>query len=223
LNDVKRQIFDEVVNLDEGVVGNAQKLLHVYGTGIEEAEKIFKPESFDFIVSRAVLEHLYDTDAAFSAMNRLLIPGGYMIHKIDFRDHGLFSDKHHPLTFLSIPTSIYKLMSYDSGKPNRRLINYYRQKMIELAYDTKLFITAIVGSESEILPHKQVVTFGVDYFDSTVSLLNQIRPRLQTEFREMSDEDLMVSGIFLAARKPCRPKNKPTISRIISYADHIIL
>ncbi len=203
LNNGEKQIFDEVVNLDDGIVGDSQKLLHIYGTGIEEAGKIFEPESFDFIVSRAVFEHLYEPDMAFSVMDRLLLPGGYMIHKIDFRDHGMFSDKHHPLTFLTISGSMYKLMTHDSGKPNRRLISYYRRKTTELGYDTNLLITHIVGLESEILPHKETVTFGVDYSDSTISLLNQTRPHLQTEFRELSNEDLMVSGVFLVARKPC--------------------
>jgi Methyltransferase domain len=214
LNDNEREIFDEVVNLDEGITGDSQKLIQLYGTAIEEAEKALEPESFDFIVSRAVFEHLYDTDTAFSVINRLLIPGGYMMHKIDFRDHGMFYYKHHPLTFLTIPSSVYKLMTHDSGKPNRRLINYYRRKTTELGYDSKLLITGIVGSESEILPHKETAVFGVDYSDSTISLLNQIRPHLQAEFREMPDEDLMVSGVFLIARKPVGIK-----SQLVSKTD----
>jgi SAM-dependent methyltransferase len=202
LNVGEKQIFDELVNLDEGIVGGSQKLLHIYGTGIEEAGKILEPESFDFIVSRAVFEHLYEPDIAYSVMDRSLLPSGYLIHKIDFRDHGMFSDKHHPLTFLTIPNWIYKLMTSDSGKPNRRLISYYRRKTSELGYDTNLLITHIVGSENEILPHKETITLNVDYSESTLSLLNEIRPHLQREFREMPDEDLMVSGVFLVARKP---------------------
>ena len=47
--------------------------------------------------------------------------------------HGMFSSSGmHPLTFLTIPDSVYRLMTIDSGKPNRKLINYYRQKMIDL-------------------------------------------------------------------------------------------
>ena len=93
-------------------------------------------------------------------------------------------------------------MTCDSGKSNRRLISYYRRKTNELGYDTKLLITHIVGSESDILPHKETITLGVDYYDSTLSFLNEIRPHLQAEFREMSNEDLLVSGVFLVARKP---------------------
>ena len=198
----EKQIFDEVIDLENGLKAGSQKLSYLYGSGIEEAEKILEPESFDLIVSRAVFEHLYNPDSAFSVMSRLLKPGGYMLHKIDFKDHGVFSKhKHHPLTFLTIPGPIYKLMTYDSGKPNRRLITFYRQKLTELGFDSKILITHIVGVENEIVPHKEVVSFGVDSTASPLSLLKKIRPRLQNDFKDMSDEDLMVSGIFLIARK----------------------
>lgn len=126
-----------------------------------------------------------------------------MIHKIDLRDHGLFSSKgFHPLTHLTIPESLYRLMTYDSGKPNRKLINYYRQKMIDLGYDAKILISHIVSSEGEILPHKEAVIYGIDYFDYTISLIKNIRPHLMDEFKNMRDDELMVDGIFLTAKKP---------------------
>jgi glycosyltransferase involved in cell wall biosynthesis/SAM-dependent methyltransferase len=203
LDDDEKHIFDEVVRLDEGTVGDSEKLLCMYGTGIEEAGEVVEAESFDLIVSRVVLQDVPEPDLAFSVMDRLLRPGGYLIHKIDFRDHGMFGARHHPLTFLTIPNWIYRLMTYDSGKANRRLIGYYRRKTHELGYDTKLLITHLVGSQREILPHKETITWGVDHSDSTLSLLSEIRPRLQAEFREMPDEDLMVSGVFLVASKPC--------------------
>jgi hypothetical protein len=97
--------------------------------------------------------------------------------------------------------AFYKLMSYDSGKPNRRLINYYRRKTTELGYDTKIFITHIVGKEDEVLPHKEVVTLYRDYNRLTIDLLHRIRPYLQKEFKSMVDEELMVDGIFLIMKK----------------------
>ncbi len=203
LSEEEQAIFDEVVDLERGIKEDAQKLVYIYGTGIEEAEALFEPASFDCIVSRAVCEHLYDLDAAFSVMDRLLKPGGTMMHKVDFRDHNMFSSHgHHPLTFLTIRDAVYKLMSYDSGKPNRRLINYYRHKAAGLAYDSRILKTQVVGIEDEIIPHKEVLTVDVDYTSSTLALLASIRPHLQPEFRDMSDEDLMVAGIFLIMRKP---------------------
>lgn len=200
LNEGEKQVFDEVIDLITGLKSDSQKLTYRYGTGIEGAEAVLEPESFDIVISRAVFEHLYDLDAAFSAMNTVVRPGGTMIHKIDFRDHGIFSG-HHPLTFLTIPTTVYKLMAYDSGKPNRSLINYYRRKATALGYDTKILITGIVGVENEVIPHKETVSPDVDYTNETLSLLNSIRLQLQPEFKELSDEELMVSGIFLVMRK----------------------
>jgi hypothetical protein len=203
LNDNEKHIYDSIINLNGGINIHTEKLNYIYGIGIEEADKILKPGSFNVIVSRAVIEHLYDPDTAFSVMNSLLGSDGYMIHKIDFRDHGLFSGKgFHPLTYLTIPDPVYKLMIYGSDKPNRRLITYYKKKMTELGYDSKILITNIVGSDIKVVPHKEIILHGVDYSDSTISLIKNIRPYLPNRFKDMSDEELMVQGIFLIAKKP---------------------
>ncbi len=205
LNNYSRQFFDMAINLDCKIEIKSDKLRYIYGHGIEEADNFLEKESFDFIVSLAVLEEIYDydIDAAFIVMDSVLIPGGLMIHNIDFRDYGIFSrGGMHPLTFLTIPDYIYRLMTKNSRKPNRRLINYYRQKMIDLRYDTKLFVTHIVGRKEEVLPPKERIELNVDYSEATISLLNKIRPKLSNRFKDLSDEELMVAGVFLIARKP---------------------
>ena len=203
LDDGSRHRFDEAINLSSGIEINPEKLRYICGTGIEKAEELFDPEIFDLIISNAVIEHLYNTDAAFAAMNSLLIPGGYMMHVIDLRDHGMFSSNGmHPLTFLTIPDYVYRLMTIDSGKPNRRLISYYRKKMVDLGYDAKIFITHIIGENGEVLPHKGRIELNVDYSESTIFFINKIRSKLIDKFKNMSDEELMVSVICLIARKP---------------------
>ncbi|MFH1744262.1 MAG: methyltransferase domain-containing protein [bacterium] len=203
LNEPEKQALDRVVRLDEGISVNPNRLLCIHGKGIEEAANTLEPASFDLIFSRAVLEHVYNIDASFSAMDRLLAPGGRMVHKIDFRDHGMFSSiGFHPLTFLTISDKVYSLMTRDSGKPNRKLIGHYRQRMNELGYQSTILITRVLGSEEDIQPHKETITPGVDYTDSTMALLNEIRPALQEPFRNMPDEELIIQGIFLIARKP---------------------
>lgn len=198
-----RAIFDEVISLEAGIEINSQRMAYIYGTGIEEAEEALQGGSFDYIVSRAVMEHLRDPELALSVMDRLLRPGGMLIHKIDLRDHELFSRHgYHPLTFLTLPSAIYKMMSYDAGEPNRRLVPVYRRKMAHLGYDTQIFVTHIIGGEGEIQPHKKTLVRGIDYTHTTLALLDRIRPRLQPEFRAMSDEDLIISGIFLVCQKP---------------------
>ena len=204
LNDYERANIDDAINLrNDRTEINPDRLLYVCGVGIEEGRKLFEPESFEFIVSRAVIQHLYDIDLAFSAMDTLLTHGGYLIHKIDFRDLGMFSSfGFNPLTFLTIPKSVYKLMTYNSGRPNRKLLNYYRQQMHTFGYCTKILVTQIVGTEKEMVPYKETLTAGIDYSDATIACVNEVRPYLVNEFKNMADEELFVAGIFLTAKKP---------------------
>ena len=197
-------VFDESIKLNGPVELNKNRLQYIYGHGIEEADKILEPESFHFIVSRAVLHNVYDIERGFEAMDRLLAPGGYMAHKIDFSDENMFSSRGmHPLTFLTIPESIYRLMARDSGKPNRRLINDYRELMRKLGYDAKLFVSSIVGV-GPLTPHKEKIERGVDYGNATVSLIDEIRSQLAHRYRKLPEADLAPAGVFLVARKPER-------------------
>ena len=197
-------VFDETIKLNGPVELNKKRLQYIYGHGIEEADKILEPGSFHFIVSRAVLHNVYDIERGFEAMDRLLAPGGYMAHKIDFSDENMFSSRGmHPLTFLTIPESIYRLMARDSGKPNRRLINDYRELMRKLGYDAKLLVSSIVGV-GPLTPHKEKIERGVDYGNATVSLIDEIRPQLAHRYRKLPEADLAPAGVFLVARKPER-------------------
>jgi len=200
-------VFDEGIKLGTKAELNEDRIQYIYGHGIEEADQILEPESFDFIVSRAVLHNVYDIDQGFAAMDRLLAPGGYMAHKIDFSDENMFSSRGmHPLTFLTIPEGIYRLMAKDSGKPNRRLINDYRDQMRKRGYEARLFISSIVGV-GPLVPHKERIERGVDYGNKTVSLIDEIRPKLAHPYRKLAEEELAAAGIFLVAQKPKRGTN----------------
>lgn len=204
LDDHSKNLFNKAINIDDEIKIYYDKLRYIYGYGIEEAEDLFEPGYFDFIVSRAVLEEIYAINAAFSSMNNILKPGGFMIHKIDLRDYGIFSSSGmHPLTFLTIPDSIYRFISKDSFLPNRKFINYYREKMIDLKYDAKILITHIVGKAEDLIPHKEKIKINIDYSENSISLINKIRPKLVQRYKNLSDEELLISGIFLVARKPC--------------------
>lgn len=202
LEDKMKAYFDNTIDLKNGIKFNPQKLKYIYGIGIDEASDIFDKNSFDFIISRAVLEHIYNIDDAFSVMDSLLVPGGYMLHKIDFKDHGIFSKVGmHPLTFLTIPNFLYRLMTKDSAKPNRKLIRYYSQKMMELEYDYRIFITEILGEKKEILPHVEKNRFNNYHSEKALTLITKIRSHLNNEYKNMLSKELMVSGIFLIAKK----------------------
>jgi hypothetical protein len=199
--------FDASVDLSKGIQWNPDKLRCIYGVAAEKANTVLDAASVDLIISRAVLEEIYDTDELFRAMDEVLIPGGWMVHKIDLRDYGLFSAKgFHPLEFLTIPDALYRLMTYRSDQPNRRLIDYYRNKMAELGYAATIHKTAVVSSKYspvpvEVVPHKVKLEMGVDYDSSTLEMIRAIRPRLAARFRSLPEEDLMVAGIFLTAQK----------------------
>jgi hypothetical protein len=200
-----RRRFDEVIDLTSGTVIISDRLKSIYGTGIEEAEQLFGAESFDLIISRAVIQSIQDSDTALAAMKGLLATGGAMAHKIDLRDLGMFTNGGmHPLTFLTIPDSLYSRMTSATDKSNRNLTGYYSQKIAELGLDSKIFITEIVGQGEEIYPHKEKIEPGVDYSDSSLSLIKNIRPKLNARFKNLSDEELLVSSIFLVARKPAQ-------------------
>jgi hypothetical protein len=202
LSEDERRRFDEAVDLTNGTKLNEEKLKAMYGTGIEDAGQAFEPGYFDIIISRVALQSVFEIDTAFSVMDRLLHSGGQMWHKIDLSDLGMFRDcGMNPLTFLTVPESIYRLMIKDTGKANRRLINYYRDKMAELGYTAKYLVTAIFGRKDLVVPHKEKIVPGVDYSEQTETLINQVRPQLDSKFRDMSDEDLAVAGIFLIAQK----------------------
>jgi hypothetical protein len=110
-------------------------------------------ESFDLIVSKAVLEEVYDLDAAFDGIDHVLRPGGYQIHKIDLRDYGTFTRHgHHPLEFLTVPDGIYRYMAESTGLPNRRLVDYYRAKAAALGYTARILTTLSLGATEEFRP-----------------------------------------------------------------------
>jgi len=195
-------IFDECIKLEDGIELSQDRIEYIYGHGIEEADHLLPAQSFHFIVSRAVMHNVYDIDRGFEAMDRLLAPGGYMCHKIDFSDENMFSSRGmHPLTFLTISERVYRLMASDSGKPNRKLIGDYREQMCKRGYETKLFISSILG-QGPLIPHKEKIERGVDYGDATVSLIDKIRPKLAVPFRNLPEAELAASGIFLIAQKP---------------------
>src|SRR6266550_5420120 len=202
----ERERFDEAVDLADGISFDASRISYIRGRDLEPASKALQiPEGFfDIIISRAVIEEIYDPAAVLAEADKLLAPGGLMLHKIDLSDYGIFTDGGmHPLTFLTISESVYRLMASDSGIPNRKLIGYYRKRMRELDYDAGFFVTSIVG-HGPVVPHKEIMGLDNGYFRSALPVINEIRPKLCRAYQQLPDEELMIQGVFIAARKPAR-------------------
>lgn len=155
---------------------------------------------YDFIVSRAVLEHLYDPLNALKLMADALNPGGVLLHKVDFRDHGLFSRQFHELKFLEISDGLYSLMTCASGRPNRILMHRYKEYLANLQLDTQLLVTRLAGV-GDINPHRIYSEIPLELRLQSISYVQSVRHKFAASLHDVSDEDLSVAGLFLIARK----------------------
>ena len=197
----ERTRFDQAVSLTDNVHFNPKRLQSLCGVILEgfANDVAHKDQRFDLIVSCAVLEEIYDLDPVLAAMDRLLAPGGCLVHIIDLGDYGIFRDQGmHPLTFLTIPEPIYKRMAADSGLPNRKRWGYYVKKMNELGYQSKSFITSLLPN-GRLEP---AVEYAPGRFKGASDLVASIRTRLANDFKDVDEEDLLIDGALLVARKP---------------------
>ena len=177
---------------------------------------------YDLIVSRATLEHLYDPLGAIRSMTSCLKRGGRMVHKVDFRDHGMFTPAHSELTFLRFPTVLYREMTRRSGRPNRVLLHHYRDLAEELGRSGRLEVTILVTSlvgQGEVTPHVPFAALPPASLQRAVAEVDSERRRFAREFANVSSEDLAVSGIFwIGARRDLHvlqrecPKGRPRIA-----------
>ena len=154
-------------------------------------------ERFDVIVSRAVLEHVGCVARTWSAMVALLDSGGAMWHKIDLRHHGYFAGVH-PLHFLTPSDLAWRWMSSPDPTLNRSRADLYRS-LAARDFERVSILTTHVLDGDEIVPHVERATYGTHFGAREVDQVRAIRPRLRPRFRALSDEDLLVSGIFLVA------------------------
>ncbi len=119
---VRMQFSDDRALDDESFRGMHRR----YGS-MAAAERFFlQSKGYDFIVSRAVMEHVYDPRSALRTMAAALTPGGMLLHKVDLRDHAMFSSVFHELKFLEVPDWLYPSLTKHVGRPNRVLVHEYR-------------------------------------------------------------------------------------------------
>ena len=135
---------------------------------------ILRSEEVDLVFSQAVLEHVEDMAATYDALFRWLKPGGVMSHQIDFKSHGLTRDWYGHWT---LPSWIWRLVR------GRR--SYLINRMPASAH-----VAAMQRAGFEIVVQVPVRA------DSPS------RSTLAEEFRDLTDDDLRTSGLFVIARKP---------------------
>ena len=154
---------------------------------------------FNAIISRAVMEHLYDPITALDCMSQSLKTGGVMIHRVDLRDHGMFSN-HHPLTLLTFSDTLYKNMTRGSGRPNRVPISNYRKWLQRTDVSGSLKITRLVGNTRDFSPTEWSDLDSKSKLDA-LACIRKIKYKLSKNFRYLPDEDLAVAGFVIVVKK----------------------
>ena len=167
---------------------------------VEDAASL-QPRSFDLILSMATLEHVSDVETSLRAMDTVLRSDGKMIHCVDLRDHGMFSDGgQHPLMFLTIPGALYDHMSKNTGAPNRSRLEAYQDCLVELGYDVRCAVSRVLGSDAQVGPISWS-DFDVSDFPEARKLVAQVRRRLQRPYRDADERSLAVATFGFEARK----------------------
>jgi SAM-dependent methyltransferase len=131
-------------------------------------------ETIDMIFSQAVLEHVDELHFTYEKMHAWLKPGGFMSHSIDFKSHGSASDWNGQWTYSDFVWELIK------GK-RPYLINR--------------------------VPHSQHIKLIKETGFKLICDIKNLRPskiktkNLARRFRNMSQEDLITSGVFIEASK----------------------
>lgn len=183
----------------------------VLGTRLRGVEWRFGPKAsaerflatkrrFDFIVSRAVMEHVDDPIKVLRLMAESLVPGGMLLHKVDLTDHNFLTPKYHQLKYLEIPSLIYHLMSFANDRPNRVRINRYREILEEKRLKYELLITNLIGV-GKINPHLPYEQIELKLRKRAIKYVRRYQDKLSGAFKDCSVEDLSIGGFFLIARK----------------------
>lgn len=171
-----------------------------YGKNASAEIFFINNKPYDFIISCAVMEHLYDPIIALKRMAEALAPNGMLIHIVDLRDHGMFSTNFHELKFMEIPKLIYKRMTFASGRPNRVLINSYREQLELMGFQYKFLITSLAGV-GPISPHVEYTEIPIEYRNKSIEYIKSVRSKFCKDLRSVPIEDLSVSGFVLIAKK----------------------
>lgn len=137
-----------------------------------------RPEAFDLVVSRAVLEHVNSLEATLSDIACAMAPGGVAVHNVDLRSHNL--DRDRPYDFLTWSEPLYRLMYSHKGFPNRWRSDAYRAILER---------TGLVVRSME--PTGRLAAADVE----------RIRDRVAAPLRGASDDELSWLGFWMVLEK----------------------
>lgn len=209
-NDQHTEIYQRIVSSrpelhahrDARSDNDFKQLARRYGADAAAETFFIDNRDYDFIVSRAVMEHVADPLLSLRHMAAALKPGGYMLHAVDLRDHGMYSmHGFHELKFLEIPVWLYREMVTATGLPNRVPVRAYRSALPTAV----LKVTGLVGVGMLDQP-TLYEDIPKPLRRRALEEVRKVRPRLARNLRDERDEDLSVSSFFLTYIKPATPR-----------------
>jgi len=185
--------------LKEGVP-DPLKIKRYYGEEAAGETFFHQNKGYDYIISRSVLEHVDDVHGVLQSMYAALNPQGLLIHKVDLRDHGMFTPFAYPLKFLEVPRWLYRLMTEGAGYPNRFLFHGYKKILTAINPKTRFYISGLHGVP-ELEQEYLLESLPDDLKQKSVRYINVHRHRFASEFKNVPAEDLMVSSFFFVCGK----------------------
>jgi SAM-dependent methyltransferase len=143
----------------------------------------FSDNSIDYLYSNAVLEHVIDPEQTLKEIYRVLKKGGITAHQVDLRDHRDFTK---PLEFLTYSQEEWnrELAEIKKGSPsnhmNRWRFNDWKAGLMKVGFEIEEFYTNMFADKA---------------------YLQTIQPKLHSDFRSLSEEELQSISIFFVAKK----------------------
>lgn len=193
---VKKILSQGDLSSEESIPG----ITRFYGEDAS-GEKFFEGhKGYDVIVSRSVLEHVDDPEGALRKMYEALNPGGVLIHKVDLRDHEMFTPYSHSLKFLEISQWLYKLMTYGAGYPNRFLFDQYNNVLKDLDPACRFYVAGLhgVGTLPQEYPVDEIPT---TLTEKAIEFVKKHRSKFSAPFKKIPAEDLMISSFFFVCER----------------------
>lgn len=171
--------------------------------GSKASGEVFFDENkdYDVIVSRSVLEHVDQPQIVLRKMYKALKVGGVLIHKVDLRDHGMYTPYSESVKFLELPQWLYYMMTYGSGYPNRFLFHDYKKVLLELDAQSKFYISGLHGVEEDMSVGYKLEDIPEQWKKHSIDFIERHRSKFSAVFKNVASEDLMVSSFFFVSRK----------------------
>ena len=176
-------------------------LKRYYGTKASGEAFFDENRGYNVIVSRSVLEHVDQPQVVLCKMYKALNVGGVLIHKVDLRDHGMYTPYSESVKFLELPQWLYRIMTYGSGYPNRFLFHDYKKTLLELDPKSEFYIAGLHGIDEDMSVGYKLEDIPIQWKQHSIDFIEKHRFKFSAIFKNVASEELMVSSFFFVSRK----------------------